>query len=364
MPKTVFVPNSPVTAAFLNAINNPSFTANPANDGELPLIRDLDLDSSAGSLLARSNEFLNAFNTTTAAGLIVTISAGTVVLADGTPVAKPSTQLEVPANAVRFIWANPTGVLTQGAVKPSDGSVMLSRVTTDATKVTAIADLRPRFQIGTVDYRPPAVVGQKVFFEFPVNGFEYVDLGWIWLNPVGGVKISKAGAGGDVARDGYEQLFKKMWLAPGTTVFNTTNVPVAKGQNADADWVAGRRLGIADPAFRSTVSAGSFAGTNYRVGDFGGEKDVQLTLEQTPVHSHIADDPDVHYHGIQVLRPTNSGPLKTGIIAETKQGDFLDYLTGPANVTLDVSSVGNNLPHNNIPPYFVSQPCIFTGILA
>lgn len=363
MPKTNFVTNTPITAAFLNAVNNPSYTANPANDGELPLIRDIDLDQSAGALLSRSNEYLNAFNTTTASGLIVTVSAGTVVLGDGTPVAKPATQISLPASATRFIWVDPFGVFQQGLINPNDGSVMLARVTTDATKVTAISDLRPRFQIGTVNYNAPAVVGQSVYFEFPVIGFEYTDeMGWKWLNPQGGVKISKSGAGGQVASDGYERLFKRLWSAPGYLVYNNSATPLAKGATAGIDWQAGRQLGIPDPALRAIVAAGSFSNTTYGVGEAGGAREVALSNAQIPIHDHPGSSA-AHSHTYQKLVETG-GVGNTYYPPGNGEGQLTTENTSSATISVNVGQAGGNEAHPNMPPYSVATKMIFTGIKA
>jgi microcystin-dependent protein len=365
MPKTNFVPNTVVTAAILNAINNPVFVANPANYGELPLIQDASLDNSAGSLLSRSNEFLNAFLATTPGGLLVTISAGTIILADGTAVPKTAAQLNVPANATRIIWVDPFGVFQVGANNPNDGSVLLARVTSDATSVTNIIDLRPRFKIGEADNNAaPAVIGQSVFFEFPVSGREYTDeMGWVWLSPAGGVRISKAGSGGDVANNGYERLYKRLWTAPGYQVFAQGGAaPLAKGATADADWQAGRHLLIKDPAGRSPLAAGTLGGVTHTVGQQGGEATVTLTTPQIPSHSHSATSPP-HQHQYDKMEETSNAG-NTFYPPGNGEGNHNNYNTGATAVTVSIGNTGGGQAHNNQSPYEVAWKMIFTGIKA
>jgi microcystin-dependent protein len=364
MPKTNFVPNTVITSAFLNAINNPIFVANPNNDGELPLIQDSSLDNSPGSLLSRSNDFLNAFRATSPGGLLVTISAGTIILADGTAVPKTAAQLNVPANATRIIWVDPFGVFQVGANNPNDGSVLLARVVTDATSVIGITDLRPRFKIGSVDNAAPAVIGQSVFFEFPVTGREYTDeMGWVWLSPAGGVRISKGGSGGDVANDGYERLFKRLWTAPGYQVFAPGgSAPLAKGVSADADWAAGRHLFVRDPAGRSPLAAGTLGSVTHTVGNQGGEAQVTLTTAQMPSHSHSATSPP-HQHQYNMLEETsNSG--NTYWPPGNGEGNLNNFNTGAVAVSVAIGNTGGGGAHNNQSPFEVAFKMIFTGIKA
>ena len=380
MAKTVFVPNSPVTSAFLNAINNPTFVANPANDGEISLIRDANLDPSPGSLLARSNEFLNAFSATptNVTGLLVTISAGTLILSDGTPVAKPTTQIAIPASSTRIVWIDPFGVFQQGANNPNDGSVLLARVTTDATKITATVDLRPRFKIGTVNYNAPAAVGQSAYFEFPVIGREFIDeMGWTWLNPKNDVYISKSGAGGDVAKDGYERLFKRLWTNAGMAVFNSSRVQVAKGATADADWVAGRQLGIPGRMGRMPVSPGVNDGVTYNEGDLGGARQVAITSAQMPAHSHAIADPG-HRHPLLAQDFSGDGAtdsllgVGTALAGENRGNRSYTFTNGSGESLTQqwgtgitgTQNTGSDQAHENMSPYFVSTRLIFTGVLA
>lgn len=367
MPKTNFVPQTPVTSAFLNAINNPVFVANPTNDGEIPLIRDADLDASAGSLLSRSNQFLNAFATVgSSTGLFATVGAGTVILGDGTPVDIATTQVSLPANSVRQIWIDPFGVLKNGPANPNDGSIMIARVTTDAAKVTQTRDLRPRFKIGTVDYNAPAVVGQSVFFEFPVTGREFTDeMGWKWLNPVGGVKISKSGAGGDVANDGYERLYKRLWTIAGLQVYNNgSSTPIAKGTSADADWTAGKHILVRDPGGRSSVGAGTNGSTTYAVGQEGGAARVTLSEAEMPSHNHTATS-SPHTHNYD---KTQEGQPPSGGNRMYQEGNTEGYQivenTTSATVSVSIGNKGGGQSHENMPPFSVGQKMIFTGIKA
>ena len=102
------------------------------------------------------------------------------------------------------------------------------------------------------------------------------------------------------------------------------------------------------------------AGKNYTVGATGGEKEVALTVAQMPSHSHNIGN---HSHSIENYTFQGSGGWSA-------QGIVLDRIAqagGSSNRWYSVgnnvragsiagdsnsSSVGDNKPHNNMPPYY------------
>ena len=75
-------------------------------------------------------------------------------------------------------------------------------------------------------------------------------------------------------------------------------------------------------------------GEKYRNGALGGEEEHTLTIEEMPSHSHPLDDPFYKF-----------SELSLGYPGEVFKGDkFQDH-------TRYTEKVGENHPHNNMPPY-------------
>lgn len=107
-------------------------------------------------------------------------------------------------------------------------------------------------------------------------------------------------------------------------------------------WVAaagGRMVVGVDPS-DATFAAGAFGGTNAHA----------LTLAELPAHPHTVTDPGhAHLAGISNFRDGsefNTDALQTYPGTSTR--------ISSANVTgITISGAGANVPHNNLPPYYV-----------
>jgi hypothetical protein len=146
MVRTVMFPGARVTAAFLNALNNPVFDGLEI-DGHRDKISDDELSDSG--VKVASYGFLNALKVGLVSGTTVSITAGMFQLAGGGAVTFPTTNLVLPADGVNYIYFDTTGALTYGLTRPPVGLV-IAKVTTAAgtiANVNSIVDLRPRFTV-------------------------------------------------------------------------------------------------------------------------------------------------------------------------------------------------------------------------
>lgn len=146
MPKTVFVTNSVVLPAFLNAINNPVFVETPDNDGELPLITDDDMSFDPSNIKWQWRTYRDGLNVAASTGLSVTIAPGSALLPNGTVQIYPPQVLVVPDNVTTFIFLNKQGVISSALVAPVM-SLLLASVTTSLGAIVSIIDLRTRFSV-------------------------------------------------------------------------------------------------------------------------------------------------------------------------------------------------------------------------
>ena len=101
-------------------------------------------------------------------------------------------------------------------------------------------------------------------------------------------------------------------------------------------------------------------GSNYMLGEMGGEENVTLTSEMMPFHSHgffgtseTADSP----------QPVDGAALaKVGAISPNKADNY--YAPDATFVSLNPSSIsliGGGQPHANIQPYLTINWCICTA---
>jgi microcystin-dependent protein len=109
---------------------------------------------------------------------------------------------------------------------------------------------------------------------------------------------------------------------------------------------------LPDLQSRVPVHQGSFAGTNFILGQSGGVETVTLTTQTMPAHGHA------------ITATSNAATLKrpvtnTFYAASSSGNNFYEAgtsLTALASNT--VSSVGAGQPHSNIQPYLTLNWCI------
>lgn len=120
--------------------------------------------------------------------------------------------------------------------------------------------------------------------------------------------------------------------------------------------VFGTRYGIGDgvntfnlPDLRDQFVVGS--GSNYDVGDVGGEATHVLTQAEMPIHSHD------HTHTLLALQDSGNATDQFGLVSGDVQGYYSYKQTNDQGSNLinsdviDVGTVGGNVAHNNLPPY-------------
>lgn len=145
MPRTIFTPGSRVTAAFLNAVNQPVFDGTDG-DGRRAKVSDVELSDTG--VKRAVYDFLNGLMVTLVSGTTVNVTAGQFQLAGGTPITFASANLTLPADGVHFIFFNTSGTLSNSTVRPPVGLTIAQATTSAGTlNVNSIIDLRPRFTI-------------------------------------------------------------------------------------------------------------------------------------------------------------------------------------------------------------------------
>lgn len=98
---------------------------------------------------------------------------------------------------------------------------------------------------------------------------------------------------------------------------------------------------------RTAIHAGTApaTGATYTIGQTGGASNVTLTSSQIPLHTHGA-----------VAAVTASGDSDDPAAGKLAQSTIRSNAYAPssnATNTAMVGAAGNNLPHNNMPPYLV-----------
>lgn len=154
MAKTTFANGTVVTAAFLNAINNPVFVDTPDDDGEIGKISNSDLSTASGQLLPEWQTFRDMLKVTQATSTSISYTAGVVTLADGTLQSiNAGTLTSITVSS--YILVREDGTVGSSLISngyPSVG-VVLAQATASGGVITAITDLRPRFSIGPTGER-------------------------------------------------------------------------------------------------------------------------------------------------------------------------------------------------------------------
>lgn len=145
MPKTNFVNGSVVSPDFLNSLQNIQFTGSDL-DGHYPKIVDSFLSDDTSALKSRTNSFLNSLLVSVGTGLSINHQGGSVRLTNGSIFTIAPSSVVVANNATNCIFVNESGVVQSAASFPSRCLRLASVVTVSGT-ITAISDLRPRYQI-------------------------------------------------------------------------------------------------------------------------------------------------------------------------------------------------------------------------
>ena len=147
MAKTTFANGTVVTAAFLNAINNPVFVDTPDDDGEIAKITNANLSTASGQLLPEWQTFRDMLLVTQATSTSISYTAGVVTLPDGTQqVVNAGTIGSLTGTATYFIFVNSSGTVTSSTTYPVMATLMAS-VVVSGSVISTITDLRPRFEV-------------------------------------------------------------------------------------------------------------------------------------------------------------------------------------------------------------------------
>lgn len=145
MPKSNFVNGTVVSPDFLNALQDIQFDGQNL-DGHYPQIVDSYLSDAPSSLKTRSNSFLNSLLVTQGTGLSVNYNSGSVRLTDGSISPIAAGAVVVANNATNCVFVNESGAV-QIAGSFLSRCLRLASVVTVSGAITAISDLRPRYQI-------------------------------------------------------------------------------------------------------------------------------------------------------------------------------------------------------------------------
>lgn len=104
MPKTFFTPGTPITSNWLNSVNNPTFVANPTEDGQNPLIRDTDLSGDADQLKRSTYDFIDSFRVEGTSGLTLTVWTAKRMLASGEYRPAGTININLPPSTSGDVW--------------------------------------------------------------------------------------------------------------------------------------------------------------------------------------------------------------------------------------------------------------------
>ena len=165
MSKTVFLNGTVVPADWFNSIQNLQFTGLDFN-GEYAKITDNDLTDVVGNLKPEVYSYLDSLKVVVDGGLVVKVLPGSVVSQQGVVTSFSERFITMPESSTEFIFVTQTSTITRSSSIPSSG-VLLASVSTNATEVLNIIDLRPRrnYQISPITIpaqpqftMPPGVV--------------------------------------------------------------------------------------------------------------------------------------------------------------------------------------------------------------
>lgn len=144
MPKLSFTSGSPVPPEWFTAMQDIQFDDQTGLDGHYAKLTDAAFSTAPGNILANFSTFRDALLVGNGGGLVTSIAAGSFVNDSGLAVTVAATTRTLPQNATSFIWVDNAGTVTTGTVYPTR-AMLLAQVTTNATAIVTIVDLRPRF---------------------------------------------------------------------------------------------------------------------------------------------------------------------------------------------------------------------------
>ncbi len=148
MPKTTVTSGYRCPPEYFNAINSPVFDDQDL-DGHNPRLTDDALSSAPGNIKPQWQAFRDMLKVSAGSGLTITWTAGTVTKDDGTIASITTGSTSVPANSTRYVYALATGVFVDTALPVR--CLPLATVTTTASAISTIEDLRPRFEIAPLN---------------------------------------------------------------------------------------------------------------------------------------------------------------------------------------------------------------------
>lgn len=147
MAKTTFSAGTPVSAAFLNSINNPVFADPADNDGEIPLINNDDLATGSGTVKGDFYGFFDQLKATAGTGLSVNYTSGAVLI-NGAIATVSAAAISVPDDSTVILYVTTAGTVAQAisALVPV-AAYRFAQVVSISGEIDTITDLRSRFAL-------------------------------------------------------------------------------------------------------------------------------------------------------------------------------------------------------------------------
>lgn len=90
----------------------------------------------------------------------------------------------------------------------------------------------------------------------------------------------------------------------------------------------------------------------YQPGAQGGETEHYLAEEELPAHTHTVDDHHHRYSTIVTNFTSTVGPVHSPVFAQEEGNADTD------DTTLAIQSTGEDMPHNNMPPFMALKYAI------
>lgn len=301
MTKTVFYDGiTQVTAAFLNAINNPVFRAKPERDGEFPLISNSDLSAEPGQLLPSWQEFADGFKVTAYDRLTVAYNGGVYRLTGGSPQVLNPGKLSVPDNSQVYIYLNTVGQIVQSSDYPVLGKI-LAKVTTASGSIIQIDDFRSRgiLELASASFLPSdsKLVGsvEALHGPSPSSGWiEQKGMRWVSLTSDTIRSIGSPGSGAGITESWLLRLYTFLYSDDTLPLLTSSGSSVGtRPASATEAWNAKIRLTL--PDYRGEILSGATAAAKF--GTSVGSDTVKVLKNHLPAYNLTVTDPG-HAHSI------------------------------------------------------------------